>query len=187
MGKYSHKTNIRELDLTKIKFRQACSRKRRELGQVNPGVIRICIKSTWGWSIFGKVCLGVIKFSSNQLEKYRKREDRFNEEKFSLSLDSNLASIWLSPLDRERSSSSLHSNLASSWSSPLDKKKTLSSQHGEPFLPNNQWEAVVCVHCKLFELHIRFVRVLSRRKGNQWSRNLKGGVPEGGYSVFSAT
>ena len=187
MGKYPHKTNIRELDLTKIKFRQACSRKRREFGQVNPGVIRIFVKSTWGWSKFGKVCLGVIRFSSNQLEKYRKREDRLNEEKFSLSPDSNLASIWLSPLDKERSSSSLHSNLARSWSSPLDKKKTLSSQHGEPFLPNNQWEAVVCVHRKLFVLHIRCVRVLSRRRSNQRSRNLQGGVPGGGYFVFSAT
>ena len=134
-----------------------------------------------------QVNLGVIGFSSNQLEKCRKREDRLNEEKFSLSPDSNLARSSSSPLDKQRSSSSLHSNLTRSSSSPLDKQKTLSSQHGEPFLPNSQWEAVVCVHRKLFVLHIRCVRVLSRRRSNQRSPNLQGGVPGGGYSVFSAT
>ena len=114
----------------------------------------------------------MIGFSSNQLEEYRKREDRLNEEKFSLSPDSNLASIWLSLLDKKRSSPILYSILTRSWSGPLDKKKTVSSQHGEPLLPNNQSEAVVCVHRKLFVLHIRC---------------LQGGMPGGGYSIFSPT
>ena len=130
---------------------------------------------------------GVIGFSSNQPEKCSKRENRLNKEKFSLSPDSNLTRSSSSPLDKQRSSSSLHSNLTRSSSSPLDKYKYLSSQHGEPFLPNNQWEAVVRVHRKLFALHIRCVRVLSRRRSYQRSRNLQGGVPGGGYFVFSAT
>ena len=162
------------------------SRKHGEVCQVHLTSREVRQAHFGGWSETLSSLTGVNGFSSNQPEKCSEGENRLNKKKFSLSLDSNLARSSSSPLDKQRSSSSLHSNLTRSSSSPLDKYKTLSSQHGEPSLPNNQWETVVCVHCKLLVLHIRCVRVLSRRRSRQRSRNLQGGVSGGGYSVFSA-